>query len=93
MGVELRHDHGRRFELGVRGSVPRGISGHASAFGAGSDVAVSPARDLWIGAGYKVSGYRDRDVGQDRCTRRGPYVTRRLTFGRDGVGSLLGRAG
>ena len=93
VGVELRRDLGRRFDLGVQGSVQHGISSHTMAFSAGPNVGVSPARDLWISAGYNVSGYRDRDFGQDRYTRRGPYVTLRLKFDRDSVGSLLGRAG
>ncbi|MGK6322002.1 hypothetical protein ACMGDM_02840 [Sphingomonas sp. DT-51] len=92
VGVELRRDLGRRFDLGVQGSVQHGVTSHTLAFSAGPSVGVSPGRDLWLSAGFNVSGYRDRDFGQDCYTRRGPFLTLRLKFDRDSMGALLGRA-
>ncbi len=78
-GFELRHDIGRRFDVGVQASVQHAWSGRdAWAWSGGPSVGVSPAGNLWLTAGYNVAGYRDRDAGADRYTRKGPYVTLRI---------------
>lgn len=79
-GFELRHDIGRRFDLGVQGSVQHAWNGDAWAWSGGPSAGVSPAGEVWITAGYNLSGYRDRDFEDDRYTRRGPYITMRVKF-------------
>lgn len=81
-GVELRKDVGRRIDLSASASVRHSLSDHSFTFAAGPAVGVSPGGNLWISAGYNVSGYRDRDFEQDRYTRRGPYLTMRLRLDR-----------
>ncbi|MBB6503374.1 putative repeat protein (TIGR01451 family) [Sphingomonas endophytica] len=83
VGAEVRRDLGAHVDLGVQGSVQHGITSRTLAFSAGPNIGVSPVRDLWISAGYNVSGYRDRDLAQDRYTRRGPFVTLRLKLDRN----------
>ncbi|WP_375396917.1 hypothetical protein [uncultured Sphingomonas sp.] len=80
VGFELRKDVGRRFDLGVQGTVQHAWSRGAFAFSVGPSVGTAPAKNLWLTAGYNVSGYRDRDFDDDRYTRAGPYVTLRLKF-------------
>ena len=79
-GFDLRRDLGKRFDVGVQGSVQHAWTARAWSFSGGPSVGVSPAPNLWISAGYNVAGYRDRDFEADRYTRKGPYVTLRLKF-------------
>jgi uncharacterized repeat protein (TIGR01451 family) len=88
-GFDLRHDLGRRFDIGVQGSVQHAWGRKTVAWSVGPTVGMSPARDVWLTAGFNVAGYRDRDFEADRYTRAGPFVTARLKF--DQLG--LGRAG
>ncbi len=55
-------------------------------FSAGPTVGFSPGHNLWLTAGYNVTGYRDRDFSADRYTRAGPYVTMRLKFDQQSIG-------
>jgi len=92
-GFDLRKDVGRKFDIGVQGSVQHAWGRGSSAFSGGPSAGVSPAPNVWISAGYNISGYRDRDFEQDRYTRKGPYVTMRLKFDQLGIGALGRRFG
>jgi uncharacterized repeat protein (TIGR01451 family) len=92
-GIELRHDLGRRFDIGVQASVQHAWSGRdAWAWSGGPSVGVSPAGNLWLTAGYNISGYRDRDAGADRYTRQGPYVTMRIKVDQDSARAAFAAA-
>ncbi|MGA1798299.1 hypothetical protein VH567_05910 [Sphingomonas sp. 4RDLI-65] len=91
-GFELRQDIGTRIDVGVSGSVQHAWSRGAWSWSGGPSVGVSPAQNMWLTAGYNVSGYRDRDFEDDRYTRQGPYVTMRLKFDQTTIGSTLGSA-
>ncbi|MFC3579059.1 hypothetical protein [Sphingomonas hylomeconis] len=91
VGFALRRDLGPNFDIGVQGSVQHAWSRGAVSFSGGPSLGVSPGRDIWITAGYNVSGYRDRDFGADRYTLKGPYVTMRLKFNQQTL-SDAGRA-
>lgn len=90
-GFDLRMDMGKRFDIGVQGSVQHAWGRGAFAFSGGPSAGVSPASNVWISAGYNIAGYRDRDFEDDRYTRRGPYVTMRMKFDRGTVAGLLGK--
>ena len=90
IGLDFRKDISTHVDVGLQGSVQHAWSAHALAFSGGPSVGFSPGGNLWITAGYNVSGYRDRDFGADRYTRAGPYLTARIKFDRTslaGVGS------
>lgn len=87
-GFELRQDLGKRFDIGVQGSVSHAWQRGAWAWSAGPAVGVSPGGNVWISAGYNVAGYRDRDFEADRYTRKGPYVTMRVKFDQQSLGAL-----
>ena len=93
-GFDLRRDIGKRFDIGIQGSVQHAWTRHTVSFSGGPTVGVSPAPNVWITAGYNVSGYRDRDFEEDRYTRKGPFITMRLKFDRDSIAgagrSILG---
>lgn len=94
IGFDVRRDLGRRFDIGIQGSVQHNWSRQMVSYNGGPTVGVSPAPDMWITAGYNIAGYRDRDFEDDRYTRKGPFVTMRLKFDRDSVAgagrSILG---
>ena len=85
-GLELRQDVGTRFDIGVSGSVQHAWSRGVWSWSGGPSVGVSPVQNMWISAGYNVSGYHDRDFEDDRYTRQGPYVTTRLKFDQATIG-------
>jgi len=89
-GFDLRRDLGKRFDAGVQGSVQWAVTSHAVAFSGGPTVSFSPAGNLWISAGYNISGYRDRDFEDDRYTRQGAFVTLRAKFDSKSIGKLVG---
>ena len=89
IGFDLRRDVGRRFDIGVQGSVQHAWGRGSVAFSGGPSAGVSPAQNVWISVGYNITGYRDRDFEADRYTRSGAYVTARLKFDQ----WSLGRAG
>ena len=93
IGVDVRRDLGRRVDIGAQASVQHGWTNRTVAFSAGPTLGLSPARDVWITAGYNIAGYRDRDFAQDRYTRKGAFVTLRMKFDPDtlaGAGRMLG---
>ncbi|WP_246524694.1 hypothetical protein [Sphingobium phenoxybenzoativorans] len=80
IGTEIRKDIGRHFDVGFSGSMQHAWKDGAKSFSFGPSAGVSPAQNVWITAGYNISGYRDRDFEADRYTRQGPYVTMRMKF-------------
>lgn len=89
VGFDIRRDLGRRFDVGLQGSVQHAWERKSFAFSGGPTVGVSPAENVWVTAGYNIAGYRDRDFEVDRYTRSGPFVTLRLKVDQ----TTLGRAG
>ncbi len=82
IGIDLRKDISTHVDFGLQGSVQHAWSAHAVSFSGGPSIGFSPGGNLWITAGYNISGYRDRDFGTDRYTRAGPYLTARIKFDR-----------
>ena len=91
LGFDLRRDISKNVDIGVQGSVQHALSPGRVAFSAGPSIGVSPAKNIWISAGYNIAGYRDRDFEDDRYTRSGAYVTMRMKFDRDAISRLAGR--
>ena len=60
-------------------------SGGQVSYGAGPSVGYSPARNVWIGVGYNVSGYEDRDFSASTYTAHGPFVRMRLKLDQESV--------
>lgn len=91
IGAEIRKDIGTHFDVGVNGSMQHAWNAKTMAFAFGPSVGFSPGNNVWVSAGYNVSGYRDRDFEESRYTRQGPYVTMRMKFDQLSLGSV-GRA-
>jgi hypothetical protein len=71
--------------VGVRGSVLHVWGLHQLAYSAGPSVGMSPATNIWIGAGVNLIGYYDQDFSASNATATGPYVKMRFKFDQDSV--------
>lgn len=91
IGFDVRRALGRRVDAGVQGSVQHNWSRGTIAYAGGPVVGFSPAGDVWLTAGYNLSGYRDRDFSEDRYTRAGPFVTLRMKFDQGDIGAAARR--
>ena len=87
IGIELRRNLGRRFDLGLAASMQHAWRSGTRAFSAGPSFGVSPADQLWLSIGYNIAGFRDPDFEAARYTRQGPYATVRLKFDQIGLGT------
>ena len=95
VGVQLRRDIGRRFDIGIDASLQHAWKTNSKAFSIGPSIGVSPAENVWMTIGYNVTGYRDPDFQEARYTRRGAYATMRLKFDQFSIGRgmrAVGRA-
>jgi uncharacterized repeat protein (TIGR01451 family) len=88
IGTEIRKDISAHFDIGFAGSMQHAWKDDAKSFSFGPSVGASPAQNVWITAGYNISGYRDRDFEDDRYTRQGPYVTMRMKFDQLSLGGI-----
>jgi hypothetical protein len=83
--LEVRYDLGRRWDLGLRGSLLHVWNAGQLSFSGGPSVGYSPATNVWIGAGFNASGYEDRDFSAASHTAFGPWVRMRLKFDQESV--------
>ncbi|MES2987704.1 MAG: hypothetical protein V4808_07345 [Pseudomonadota bacterium] len=88
IGVEVRKDLTARFDVGANASVQHSWTNKAANLSLGASVGVSPAKNLWLTAGYNVAGYRDRDFEEARWTRKGPFLTLRFKFDQQSLGEV-----
>ena len=49
---------------------------------------LTPFQNAYISIGYNVVGFADRDFEESRYTRDGPFITFRLKFDQQSLGSL-----
>jgi outer membrane protein OmpA-like peptidoglycan-associated protein len=83
--VEARYDLNETWDVGVRASVLHVYGLHQLAYSAGPSVGMSPATNVWIGAGVNLIGYYDQDFSASNATATGPYVKMRFKFDQDSV--------
>jgi hypothetical protein len=83
--VEARYDLSETWDIGLRASVLHVWGLHQVAYSAGPSVGMSPATNVWIGAGVNLVGYYDQDFSASNATATGPYVKMRFKFDQDSV--------
>ncbi len=83
VGLDARFGLAERLEVGVATTVRGDLSGGDYAYAYGPSVAVRPAKDMVMTAGWNVRGFADRDFAAARTTRSGPYVDIKLKFDRN----------
>jgi hypothetical protein len=77
-GAEVRYDFGNRFDLGVHGSVLHTWQAQNYAYSYGLSVGFAPVTNLWLGVGYNLAGFRDRDFTSANATAKGWYLYLRM---------------
>ena len=79
-GLRGTWEFARKWDVSLVGSVLFGQSTASRQYGAGIEVGYLLATNLWVSAGYNVSGYRDADLAGADYTARGPFVRLRYKF-------------
>jgi uncharacterized repeat protein (TIGR01451 family) len=93
VGADVRFDLSETFDIGLGGSLRESNDGRAISYSGGPSVGVAPFKNGYISVGYNVVGFNDRDYGDERYTRSGPYVTLRFKFDQESLAGLgLGRS-
>lgn len=92
VGADIRYDLGKSVDIGLSGTVRQNPHGSAYSWSGGPTIGIAPAKNTYVTVGYNVLGFHDRDFEDSRYTRSGPFVTLRLKFDQNSLGSLgLGR--
>jgi uncharacterized repeat protein (TIGR01451 family) len=80
VGADVHFDLGKTLDFTLAATVREGAGARSFGYAVGPSVGLKPFDNGWISVGWNLVGFRDRDFGQDRYTRSGPYVTMRLKF-------------
>lgn len=89
------YDLSKRFDAGlVANTLFTGWN--SMQYGLGGELGYLIAPNLWLSAGYNVTGFRDRDLGAEDYTKRGIYLRMRFKFdegllGKGMLGKVFGR--
>jgi len=57
----------------------------------GPSIGVSPAKNIWVSAGYNIEGFKDDDFEAAEYSRKGVYLQMRLKFDQNTARGLLRR--
>jgi hypothetical protein len=80
IGADIRFDLSSTVDIGVSATVRRGIGGGSTRYAIGPSIGFAPVQNGWFSIGWNFAGFDDRDFGDERRTRSGPYATFRLRF-------------
>ncbi len=83
-------DVGRRMTAGLSGRLLRQPSTGTEATGVGVESGLMVARDLWLVAGYNVTGFSDEQFPDGNQRSRGPFISLRFKFDESLIGGLTG---
>ena len=87
--LETRFDVTERVDVGLRGSLLYDHEGDALSYSYGPSVGVAPAKGVWVGLGYNVSGHDESGFEAAEYTEQGAYLRVRLRFDQDTAKGLL----
>lgn len=89
VGGRVTRDLGGRWDIGL--VAQRLISGAAEQrqTGIGAELGYLVRENLWLSAGYNLSGFYDRDLAAQNETRKGFYVRLRFKFDERGLQGLF----
>jgi uncharacterized repeat protein (TIGR01451 family) len=83
MGVDLRRQLTRRFDLGLHGAALHSWESSLIDYSSGIDVGTTLAKNVWLSVGYNFAGFKDDDFSASRHTAQGPYLTIRIKADQD----------
>ncbi len=91
LGGEARFDVTERIDIGLRGSMLKSPGTNTLQYSYGPSVGISPAKNIWLSAGYNVQGFKDDDFEAAEYSRKGVYLQMRIKFDQDTARGLLRR--
>jgi len=74
LGGEARFDVTEKIDIGMRGSYMTSNNTGTAQYSFGPSVGVSPAKNIWVSAGYNVKGFKDDDFEAAEYSRKGVYL-------------------
>ncbi|MEZ5997337.1 MAG: hypothetical protein R3B98_01415 [Hyphomonas sp.] len=91
IGTEVRRDISARWDVGVAASALVEQETGTVKYSVGPNVGFSPAENVWLSAGYNLSGFDDRDFEAAEYSRQGAYIKVRVKFDQHTASGLLER--
>ena len=78
--VRVTRDLGERWDVGLAARVLGNASLSQRTASIGAELGYRVIDNLWLSAGYNLSGFRDRDLVDDNTTAAGAYIRMRFKF-------------
>tara|TARA_R110002124_G_scaffold4215_9_gene25808 strand:- start:46 stop:1044 length:999 start_codon:yes stop_codon:yes gene_type:complete len=88
VGADVKFDLSDTLDVGAQGTARVGNDFDSIAYSGGPTIGITPFKNAYIAIGYNVVGFADRDFEESRYTRDGPFITFRLKFDQQSLGSL-----
>ena len=88
VGADIKFDLSDTIDIGGQATARIGNGFDSIAYSGGPSVGITPFKNGYISVGYNVVGFADRDFEESRYTRDGPFITFRLKFDQETLGSL-----
>ena len=88
VGADVKFDLSDTLDIGAQGTARVGNNFDSVAYSGGPSVGLTPFKNAYISVGYNIVGFADRDFEESRYTRDGPFITFRLKFDQESLGSL-----
>jgi len=85
-GIEARRNLGKRWDIGVHGSVLHSWSAHAMDYGLGASIGYQAFDNAWLSVGYNLLGFDDKDFGSAGYRSQGFFIAIRMKFDQDTFG-------
>lgn len=89
MGGELRHDVTEKIDIGIGGSVLIDQKTNTADYAIGPSIGFTPAKNVWVSAGYNFEGFTDEDFEGAEYSRKGVFVKVRVKFDQQTAKGLL----
>jgi uncharacterized repeat protein (TIGR01451 family) len=88
VGADVKFDLSDTIDVGGQATARIGNDFDSIAYSGGPSVGITPFKNAYISIGYNIVGFADRDFAESRYTRDGPFITFRLKFDQESLGSL-----
>lgn len=83
IGMEIRHDITRDWDIGIFGSVMRSLNSGVRDYGLGASIGYNIMDNMWLSIGYNVRGLSDSDFTAAAYRARGAFITVRMKIDQD----------
>lgn len=88
VGADVKFDLSDTIDVSGQATARVGNDFGSIAYSGGPSLGITPFKNAYISVGYNVVGFADRDFEESRYTRDGPFITFRLKFDQESLGSL-----